>query len=79
MSDLFEYYKVNKASAILNKLENDNNLEILSLRTKVNIEEFSSGEKQIYILCLYWSLIKTSRNRNSIYNRYSLFKNRWNS
>ncbi len=60
MSDLFEYYKVNKASAILNKLENDNNLEILSLRTKVNIEEFSSGEKQIYILCLYWSLIKTS-------------------
>lgn len=60
MEDLFKYYKVDKPAAIISKIENSNSFEIVSLKTKVNVEEFSSGEKQIYILCLYWSLIKTS-------------------
>ncbi|CAH2213358.1 AAA family ATPase [Tepidibacter aestuarii] len=33
----------------------------ISLRTKVNVNDFSKGEKQIYILCLIWALIKSSK------------------
>ncbi len=36
-------------------------LDNITLRTKVNINDFSKGEKQIYILCLIWALIKSSK------------------
>ena len=41
----------------LNKLDED---KILDISTKVDVMNLSSGEKQIYILCLYWALIKSS-------------------
>lgn len=41
----------------LNKLDED---KILHISTKVDVMNLSSGEKQIYILCLYWALIKSS-------------------
>lgn len=41
----------------LNKLGDE---EVLELSTKVDVMNLSSGEKQIYILCLYWALIKSS-------------------
>lgn len=45
---------------ILSYLKNMDEQENISLSTKVEISNLSSGEKQIFILCLYWALIKSS-------------------
>ena len=45
---------------LLNELMANPFRDLMKLSTKVNINGFSSGEKQIYILCLIWALIKTS-------------------
>lgn len=58
--DLFTEYKVKNRSDLLNKIKNGNQSAFITLRTKVDINGFSSGEKQIYILCLYWALLKAS-------------------
>lgn len=41
----------------LNKMTSDTKIE---LNTKLDVMSLSSGEKQVYILCLYWALIKSS-------------------
>lgn len=58
--DLFAEYGVKNRSELLNKVKNSTQSSFITLRTKVDINGFSSGEKQIYILCLYWSLLKAS-------------------
>lgn len=58
--DLFKTYNVKNKSELLNAIKNNMQSAFLDLRTKVDINSFSSGEKQIYILCLYWALIKSS-------------------
>lgn len=58
--DLFKTYNVKNKSELLNAIKNNMQSALLDLRTKVDINNFSSGEKQIYILCLYWALIKSS-------------------
>lgn len=58
--DLFAEYEVENRSELLNKIKNSNQSSFINLRTKVDINGFSSGEKQIYILCLYWALLKAS-------------------
>ncbi|UOW68854.1 AAA family ATPase [Paraclostridium bifermentans] len=58
--DLFTEYKVKNRSELLNNIKNGNQSAFITLRTKVDINGFSSGEKQIYILCLYWALLKAS-------------------
>lgn len=58
--DLFTEYKVKNRSELLSKIKNGNQSAFITLRTKVDINGFSSGEKQIYILCLYWALLKAS-------------------
>lgn len=58
--DLFKTYNVKNKSELLNAIKNNMQSAFLDLRTKVDINNFSSGEKQIYILCLYWALIKSS-------------------
>lgn len=58
--DLFELYNVESKNRLLNAIKNTSVGKFVKLRTKVNINEFSSGEKQIYILCLYWALLKAS-------------------
>ncbi|CDA09271.1 DNA sulfur modification protein DndD [Intestinibacter bartlettii] len=58
--DLFKIYNVENKSELLNAIKNNMQSAFLDLRTKVDINNFSSGEKQIYILCLYWALIKSS-------------------
>ena len=58
--DLFAEYKVKNRSDLLNKIKNGNQSAFIPLRTRVDINGFSSGEKQIYILCLYWALLKAS-------------------
>ena len=58
--DLFKEYKVDSKSNLLNTIKANSQSSFLTLRTKVDINGFSSGEKQIYILCLYWALLKAS-------------------
>lgn len=59
LEDLYKYYDVITNEELLNKLTDDI-LDYISLSTKVNVNDFSNGEKQIYILCLIWSIIKSS-------------------
>ncbi len=58
--DLFNLYSVKDKDGLFNAIRNNTQSTFLNLRTKVDIDEFSSGEKQIYILCLYWALLKSS-------------------
>lgn len=58
--DLFNSYRVKDKDDLFNAIKNNTQSTFLNLRTKVDIDEFSSGEKQIYILCLYWALLKSS-------------------
>ena len=58
--DLFNLYSVENKSELLNAIKTSTQSSFLTLRTKVDINGFSSGEKQIYILCLYWALLKAS-------------------
>lgn len=59
-SDLFKQYNVTDKNELLNKLKLEPMYKYIDLKTKVDINNLSNGEKQIYILCLYWSLIKAS-------------------
>lgn len=58
--DLNKLYKTNNKSDLINTIKNNPQSGLLTLRTKLDINNFSNGEKQIYILCIYWSLIKSS-------------------
>ena len=60
IDDLYTIYNVSNNDDLLIKLNNDIALNILKLSTKVNINDFSNGEKQVYILCLIWAIIKSS-------------------
>lgn len=59
-NDLFEYYNVDNNECLLSSLRNDLSFTYITLSTKVNINDFSNGEKQIYILSLIWAIIKSS-------------------
>lgn len=60
LENLYENYNVSNNDDLLIKLNNDIALNLLKLSTKVNINDFSNGEKQVYILCLIWAIIKSS-------------------
>ncbi|KEI78913.1 DNA sulfur modification protein DndD [Clostridium botulinum] len=59
LEDLYNYYNVTTNKELEKKVINDV-LRSINLSTKVNINDFSNGEKQIYILCLIWAIIKSS-------------------
>lgn len=58
--DLFNLYNVENRNDLFNSIKTNSIGMFIELRTKVDINGFSSGEKQIYILCLYWALLKAS-------------------
>ena len=58
--DLFNLYNVESKGELLNAIKTNPIGMFINLRTKIDINGFSSGEKQIYILCLYWALLKAS-------------------
>lgn len=60
LDDLYSCYNVNNEKSLLEKLNNTIMVEYLTISTKININDFSKGEKQIYILCLIWAIIKSS-------------------
>lgn len=57
--DLYTHYKVTNNKDLEEKIRNDVFDEI-SISTKININDFSNGEKQIYIFSLIWAIIKSS-------------------
>ncbi|WP_461615239.1 DNA sulfur modification protein DndD [Clostridium sp. Marseille-QA1073] len=59
LDDLYKYYKVTNNRELEEKLTNDV-FNSINLSTKININDFSNGEKQIYILSLIWAIIKSS-------------------
>lgn len=60
IEDLKKFYPSDSKKDLLQSIENNLKFESLILRTKFSINDFSKGEKQIYILCLVWALIKSS-------------------
>ncbi|HBI7102214.1 TPA: DNA sulfur modification protein DndD, partial [Clostridium perfringens] len=60
IDDLFNYFDVANYKSLTKKLEQMALVQYISLSSKVNINDFSKGEKQIYILCLIWAIIKSS-------------------
>ena len=61
LEDLNVHYKVISINELKTCLTNDNVFNFINVSTKININDFSNGEKQIYILCLIWAIIKSSR------------------
>ncbi|MHC1682284.1 MAG: DNA sulfur modification protein DndD [Clostridiaceae bacterium] len=59
LEDLYDHYNVTTNDQLSNKLIT-NIFDSINLSTKVNVNDFSNGEKQIYILCLIWAIIKSS-------------------
>lgn len=59
LEDLYAHYNVITNKELEGKVISDV-FDSISLSTKVNINDFSNGEKQIYILCLIWAIIKSS-------------------
>lgn len=60
LEDLYKHYEVKTNKDLEDKILNDISFNYINLSTKVNINDFSNGEKQIYILCLIWAIIKSS-------------------
>lgn len=60
IEDLLNKYPVSSLSELMEYLNDNPTWQDIEVRTKVNVNDFSKGEKQIYILCLIWALIKSS-------------------
>lgn len=59
LENLLQHYNIDNIDEIKSKLIDDI-IGYINLSTKINISDFSNGEKQIYILCLIWAIIKSS-------------------
>lgn len=57
---LLEKYHLDNKRSLTDYINNNLKLESIILKTKINVNSFSKGEKQLFILCLIWSLIKSS-------------------
>jgi DNA sulfur modification protein DndD len=60
LDDLLKNYKLTSTKNLRSIIRKDYLYNYISLGTKINIHDFSNGEKQIYILCLIWAIIKSS-------------------
>lgn len=60
LEDLLEHYNLSNTNKLQSIITNDVSFHYVSLSSKININDFSNGEKQIYILCLIWAIIKSS-------------------
>lgn len=60
LEDLLNHYNVTDNKDLLALLTKDISFNYINLSTKININDFSNGEKQVYILCLIWAIIKSS-------------------
>lgn len=60
IEDLTNKFNLSSLEKLDSYLNDNPTFDLIYIRTKVNINDFSKGEKQIYILCLIWALIKSS-------------------
>lgn len=60
IQDLYFNLNVSNYDELISRLNEINQNSFLILRTRIDVNTLSNGERQIYILCLYWALIKTS-------------------
>lgn len=60
IQDLYSNLQVSTYDELILKLNKIDQNSFLVLRTRIDVNTLSNGERQIYILCLYWALIKTS-------------------
>lgn len=60
IEDLLTKFNISSLDEVIKHFNTNPTMELIELRTKVNVNDFSKGEKQIYILCLIWALIKSS-------------------
>ena len=58
--DLLDKYGVDKVSSLLNILEVGQDLNTVNLYKKIEFSRLSKGERQIFILSLYWAIILLS-------------------
>lgn len=61
MKDLHEYLQFETEKDLIQALSYDYSNETHTIQTKVNLNSLSNGEKQIYVLCLIWAIIKVSK------------------
>lgn len=57
---LFEAYAINSITEVKELLEKDNVLTSIELFKKIELNRLSKGERQIFILALYWAIIMLS-------------------
>ena len=57
---IFQYCSSDNKRDILVELNKKSGTDRLELDTRIDVMNLSSGEKQVYILCLYWAIIKSS-------------------
>lgn len=60
MQCLYDQYKVETVSRLQQALESDKTKKKLDLFKKIDISRLSKGERQIFILSLYWAIIELS-------------------
>lgn len=60
VQELLENFKLESIKDILQSLKQTTN-DSFDLHTKISINSLSNGERQIFILCLIWSIIKVSK------------------
>ncbi len=60
MSRLFEAYAVENVSQLQQSLEADGENNVHDLFKRIDISRLSKGERQIFILSLYWAIIELS-------------------
>lgn len=60
LDNLFELTQSTNEKEIKSKLATLNMAELLPLHTKVNIGSLSNGERQVFVLCLIWAILKVS-------------------
>lgn len=57
---LFDQFEVNNITGLQSELERYNSEEIIKLYKRIDISRLSKGERQIFILSLYWAIIELS-------------------
>lgn len=62
MEHIMNRFDIKRKSELEKSLDQINEELNIELPTKVDVNSFSKGEQQIYIMSLYWALIKTSNN-----------------
>lgn len=60
IEDLKNYIKFESAETMWFGLISSSEIDEFVLLTKVNLNSLSNGEKQIYVLCLIWAILKVS-------------------